>query len=327
MNASNAPDIATTTPGPGPGLSASGSPTTSGAVAHRFVEVDGIRLFYREAGPANAPAVLLPHGYPCSSFQFRRLLPALADRWRVVAPDYPGFGYSDTPAPAAFGYGFDDYAALLGRFADTIGLERFALYLQDYGTWIGLRLAMRDPRRITALMIQNGDIYKETMGPKYEVIQRYWADPSSANRAPLEAAVSEHGFRDEFVGEVKDEHAALIPPDLWKLHWPLMDTPERRELAVRLMGALKANMDDWFPRYQAFLREQRPPTLIVWGPHDGYMPEAAGRAYLRDLPKAEFHLTDGGHWLLETHFDQVCGLIRDFLGRLPVPASPGRGTD
>lgn len=316
MSASNA--SATPAPRTAPGQPRPDTPST--AVAHRFVEVDGIRLFYREAGPADAPAVLLPHGYPCSSFQFRRLLPALADRWRVVAPDYPGFGYSDTPPTAAFGYGFDDYAALLARFADAIGLQRFALYLQDYGTWIGLRLAMREPQRITGLIVQNGDIYADTMGPKYEVIRRYWADPSPANRAPLEEAVSEHGFRDEFVGEVRDEHAGLIPPDLWKLHWPLMDTPARRELAVRLMGALKSNIDDWFPRYQAFLREQQPPTLIVWGPHDGYMPEAAGRAYLRDLPKAEFHLTDGGHWLLETHFDRVCPLIRDFLARLDPSA-------
>ncbi len=285
------------------------------AVAHRTLDLDGMRVFYREAGPKDASAILLPHGYPCSSYQYRRLLPALADRWHAVAPDFPGFGYSDTPDSGQFGYDFDAYAAFLQRFADALGLKRYALYLHDYGSQIGLRLAIRAPERIAALIVQNGDIYEDALGPKYETIRRYWDDPSPANRAPLEAAASEHGFRDEFIGEIRSEHVPRLSPDLWTLHWRLMDTPVRREVAVRLMEGLKANLD-WFPRYQAYLREHQPPTLILWGPHDGYMPEAAGRAYLRDLPRAELHMTDGGHWLLETHFAQVCPLIRDFLGRV-----------
>lgn len=285
---------------------------------HLTTEIDGTEIFYREAGPADAPVLLLPHGYPCSSFQYRRLMPALADRWRTLAPDFPGFGYSGTPDPDRFGYDFDAYADFLGKFADRLGLRRYALWLHDYGSQIGLRHAIADPRRIAALIVQNGDIYEDELGPKYRTIQAYWADRSAKTREPLEEAVSERGFRDEFVGEVDAEVAARIAPDLWKLHWPLMDTPIRREAMVGLMDKLEANLD-WFPRYQAYLRERQPPTLIVWGPQDGYMPAAAARAYLRDLPEAELHLLEGaGHWLLETHFDQALARVRDFLGRTHV---------
>lgn len=281
-------------------------------VAHRFTEVNGMRIFYREAGARDAPVLLLPHGYPCSSFQFRRLMPALADQWRLVAPDFPGFGLSDTPEAGAFGYDFDAYAAFLADFRERLGIGRHAIWLHDYGSQIGLRLAIREPARIAAVIIQNGDIYEDTLGPKYKAIQDFWRDPSPAHRAVLEEAVSEDGFRAEFVGEVPEAQAALIPPELWKLHWPLMDTPPRRELARRLMEGLKQNLA-WFPRYQAWLREHQPPALIVWGPNDGYMPEASGRAYLRDLPRAELVMTDGGHWLLETHLAQVVPVVRRFL--------------
>jgi pimeloyl-ACP methyl ester carboxylesterase len=285
------------------------------AVVHRSIELDGLELFYREAGPSHAPVVLLPHGYPCSSFQFRRLVPALADCWRVVAPDFPGFGYSATPALDAFGYDFDAYADILRRFAEALRLERYALWLHDYGSQIGLRCAIARPDRIAALLIQNGDIYEDALGPKYATIKAYWEDPSPARRKPLERAVSQAGFRAEFVGEVEASIQRRVPPDLWHLHWSLMDTPVRREMAVRLMEQLESNLD-WFPRYQRYLREHHPPALIVWGPQDGYMPEAAARAYLRDLPDAELHLLkDGGHWLLETHFDAVLPLVRDFLSR------------
>lgn len=286
------------------------------ATRHHYVEIDGRRIFVREAGPPEAPVLLLPHGYPCSSFQFRRLMPALADRWRTVAFDWPGFGYSDTPDPAEFIYDFDGYAEVLARLADALGLRRYAVWLHDYGSQIGLRHAIAYPERIAALVIQNGDIYEDVLGPKYETIQTWWADKSPANHRPLEEAVSEEGFRSEFVGEVSPEVAARVPPDLWKLHWPLMDTPVRKAVSVGLMEKLESNLQ-WFPRYQAYLREHTPPTLIVWGPQDGYMPEPSARAYLRDLPDAELHvLHDAGHWLLETHFEQAQRLVRDFVSRV-----------
>lgn len=286
------------------------------AVRHSHRVIGGHRLFLREGGPADGPVLLLPHGYPCSSYQFRRLMPALADRWRTIAFDWPGFGYSDTPGPAAFDYDFDAYAQVLRAVADHFGLDRYTLWLHDYGSQIGLRHAIAHPERIAALVIQNGDIYEDVLGPKYETIKAWWDDKSAENHRPLEQAVSEEGFRAEFVGEVSDEIAARVPPDLWTLHWPLMDTPVRRQIALGLMEKLEANLA-WFPRYQAYLREHRPPTLIVWGPEDGYMPAESARAYRRDLPAAELHLIEGaGHWLLETHFDQAMPLVRDFLGRV-----------
>ncbi|CAM5745033.1 Haloalkane dehalogenase [Streptomyces afghaniensis] len=285
--------------------------------AHRYADVNGTRVFYREAGPPDAPVVLLPHGYPSSSYQFRAFMPALADRWRLVAPDFPGFGYSDTPDPAGFSYTFDGYAGFLERFTSALELRRYALYLHDYGSQIGLRLAMRAPERVAALIVQNGDIYEDELGPKYSSLREYWDHPTPEGRARLLEAVTEEGLRDEFVGEIDERLVERISPDLWKLSWPLLDSPQRRDIMVGLMEGLRENLD-WFPKYQAYLREHRPPTLIAWGPQDGYMPEGAARAYLRDLPDAELHLLDGGHWLLETHLEEVVALVRDFLDRVHV---------
>ncbi|WP_026620836.1 pimeloyl-ACP methyl ester carboxylesterase (plasmid) [Ensifer sp. WSM1721] len=281
-------------------------------VKHRFVELDGIGVFYREAGPEDAPVVLLPHGYPCSSYEFRNFMPLLADRWRLIAPDFPGSGYSDTPDD--FTYDFDGFADFLEAFIRRLGANRFALYLHDFGSQIGLRLAIRRPDLIAALILQNGDIYEDVLGPKYAPLKEYFRNPTAEGRAKLGEAVSEEGYRDEFLNDVRPELAERIPPDLWKLHWSLT-TPRRREIAIDVIAGLRENLD-WFPRYQAYLREHQPPTLIVWGPQDGYMPEASARAYLRDLPKAELHLFDGGHWLLETNLREVAAVTRDFLLRM-----------
>ena len=193
-------------------------------------------------------------------------------------------------------------------------MERFALYLHDFGSQIGLRLAIRRPERIAALIIQNGDIYEDQLGPKYAPLQAYFRNPTPEAKDKLAEAVSEEGFKDEFLNDVRPELVERIPPDFWKLHWSLM-TPQRRQIAADVIAALKENLS-WFPRYQRYLRDHRPPTLIVWGPQDGYMPEGAARAYLRDVPDAELHLLDGGHWLLETHLSEVVDYMRDFLGRV-----------
>ncbi|MBB5804211.1 pimeloyl-ACP methyl ester carboxylesterase [Saccharothrix ecbatanensis] len=289
-------------------------------VAHRMMTVDGTDIFYREAGPPDAPVVLLPHGYPCSSFQYRNLMAALGDRWRLIAPDYPGFGYSGTPDRTRFAYTFDAYAEFLQRFTAAADLTRYAIYLHDYGSQFGLRLAMHAPGRVVALIIQNGDIYEDQHGPKYRPLKEYWANPTAEGRAKIDAAVSAEGFRDEFVGEVPERLVDRVCPDLWTLSWSQLGTPERRRNLVHLLADQGSTLD-WFDRQQAYLREHRPPTLIVWGPHDGYMPAGAARAYLRDLPDAEVHLLDGGHWALETNLDEVVALVRDFLDRVhpPVP--------
>jgi pimeloyl-ACP methyl ester carboxylesterase len=208
----------------------------------------------------------------------------------------------------------------MDRFAMALKLKRYALYLHDYGSQIGLRLAIKAPERVAALIIQNGDIYEDQLGPKYETLRAYWANPTSEGRQKLVDAVSEEGFRDEFVGEIDQRLVQRMPPDLWKLSWPLM-TPQRCEIMVGLMEGLRENLA-WFPKYQAYLREHLPPTLIVWGPQDGYMPEGSARAYLRDLPNAELHLLDGGHWALETNLAEIVVLVRDFLGRVARLKAP-----
>ena len=281
-------------------------------VHHRTIQIDGLEVFYREGGLAEAPVLLLPHGYPCSSYEFRNLIPRLADRWRLLAPDYPGAGHSGTPQ--GFDYSFDGYANFLDTFVRALDIERFAIYLHDFGSPIGARLAMKEPSRVIAQIIQNGDIpYEDALGDKYAEIEATWALPEQEMRAKLAEALNEDTFREEFLNEVRSELVGLIPRDLWKLHWSLI-TPQRREVAVDLLAGLKQNRA-WFPKHRQYLRDHRPPTLILWGPQDGYMPEKSGRAYLRDLPEAEFHLLDGGHWLLETNLDEVVGLVRDFLGR------------
>lgn len=270
----------------------------------------GIDTYFREAGPRDAPVVLLPHGYPASSFEFRGLMPLLSDRWRLIAPDAPGFGYSATPDPEQFPYTFAAYADWLEAFTAELGLDRYVIYLHDYGSQFGFELAMRHPDRVAGLVIQNGDIYPDEFGPKYAALRSYWERPTPLGLIELAENISEQGFRDEFVGELPPALAGRVSPDLWTLHWALM-TPARRAY-VRLFHD-QANTLQRFPAQQAYLREHQPPTLITWGRNDGYMPEGAARAYLRDLPNAELHTFDGGHWLLETHLHEVAALMRRFL--------------
>lgn len=285
-------------------------------ITHQFTQVNNMRVFYREAGPKDAPILLLPHGYPCSSFQYRNLMVLLADRWRLIAPDFPGFGNSDTPE--AFDYTFDGYAVFLKSFSESLHIDKYSLYLHDYGSQIGLRLAMSAPEKIDSLIIQNGDIYEDALGPKYDGLKEYWANPSAENHKKLEDAVSKEGFRDEFIGETDAKLHDRFTPDLWTLAAEQLLTPERQKIMVGLMEGLKQNLE-WMPKAQAYLREYQPPTLIVWGPQDGYMPEKSAKAYLRDLPNAEVHLLSGGHWLLETHLDEVSALVRHFMSsRFPI---------
>lgn len=283
-------------------------------VRHRHIVVDGIETFYRETGPDTAPVLLLPHGYPASSYVYRQLLPALGDTWRLVAPDLPGFGYSATPGPDEFDYSFSAYGEFLGSFASAVRLERYALWLHDYGSQFGLQLAMAAPDRVAGLIIQNGDIYPDEFGPKYDFLRPLWDHPGPESRRKIAEHVTLAGFRSEFVGELPESVADRISPDLWTLHWSLMSSPQRVANLIRLLE----DQPSTFARFgaqQAYLRENRPPTLIVWGVEDGYMPAPAARAYLQDLPDADLHLFGGGHWLLETHLGEVVPLVRSFLRR------------
>lgn len=238
-------------------------------------------------------------------------MPLLADRWHLVAPDFPGCGYSATPE--GFPYTFEGYTDVLERFADRLRLRRFVIYLHDFGSQIGLRLAIKRPELIAGLIIQNGDIYEDELGPKYDVLKAYWSNPDEAGYQKIRSAISKEEFKAEFLNDVRPEQQDLISPDLWELHWSLM-TDRRKAIAADVIAGLKDNLA-WFPRYQAYLRQYQPPALIIWGPQDGYMPEGSARAYLRDLPRAELHLFDGGHWLLETNLAEAVELTRAFLAR------------
>jgi pimeloyl-ACP methyl ester carboxylesterase len=278
-------------------------------VVHRRIKVAGADAFYRESGPAGAPVLLLPHGYPASSFAYRRLLPALGDTWRVVAPDFPGSGYSEDPEE--FEYSFDGFAAWLDEFVEALGITRHGLWLHDFGSQIGLRYAIARPERITAIVISNGDIYEDTLGPGYDVLRRYWSEPTPENFAPIRAAISRDGFRHEVLNDVGPDLAERIAPEMWELHWALM-TDRRKEIAASVIAGLRENVT-WFPRYQKYLREAQHPALVLWGENDEYMPRESALAYARDLPDAEFHILDAGHWVLETHFEECLRLLRPFF--------------
>jgi pimeloyl-ACP methyl ester carboxylesterase len=237
---------------------------------------------------------------------------ALGDRWRLVAPDNPGFGYSATPSPDDFGYTFDAYADFLQSLVDALQLDRYVIWLHDYGSQFGFRLALSKPERVAGLVIQNGDIYEDAFGPKYDFLKESWNNPGPDARRRIAQHVTLKGFESEFRGELPDDVADRISPDLWTLHWSLMSTADRVANLIRLLEDQPSTLE-WFPKEQAYLREHKPPALIVWGPHDGYMPEKSARAYHRDLPDAPLHLLGGGHWLLETHLGEVVPLVADFL--------------
>jgi pimeloyl-ACP methyl ester carboxylesterase len=294
------------------GANAAAGPSS---VRHRNVEVDGIRMFYREAGDPKLPTLMLLHGFPSSSHMFRHLLPALADRFHLVAPDYPGFGFSDFPPRDRFDYSFAGYAGLIGRFADALGLDRFGLYLQDYGAPIGLRLALSRPESIAFLIVQNGNAYAEGLSPGWDPLKAYWREPSPANREQLKGWLGPDGTRLQYAAGLRDDQLTLLSPELWTLDWALLSRPGNIDLQLDLFGDYAGNVA-LYPEFQAYFRSRRPSTLIAWGQNDPFFTIAGARAFLRDLPSAELHLLDGSHFLLETHGPEVASLIRNFARKL-----------
>lgn len=300
-----------------PARAAQPAATESIGTRYRSVRVDGLKLFYREAGSPDAPALLLLHGFPTSSHMFRNLIPALADRYHVVAPDYPGFGYSDFPDRPQFRYGFASYAEIIDKFTQAIGLNRYALYIQDYGAPVGLRLALRAPERVTALIVQNGNAYEEGLSDAWAPIKTYWHEPTAANREKLRGWLTLDGTRSQYTTGLSDSQVELVSPDSWMLDWSLLSRPGNIDLQLDLFGDYQTNVA-LYPQFQAFFREHRPPTLIAWGRNDPFFTVAGAQAYRRDLPNAELHLLDAGHFALETNGAEIAAHIRRFLRAQPV---------
>ena len=287
--------------------------TAEAAVTHhRKTTVDGVEIFYREAGRVDAPAVVLLHGFPTSSRMFRNLIPALAGRYRVVAPDYPGFGHSAAPDHKDFVYSFAHFARLTDGLLAKLGINRYALYVQDYGAPVGYRLALLHPERISALVIQNGNAYDEGLSPFWTPIRAYWANPSKANRNALRAGLTPEATRSQYIDGVRDP--SRIDPDNWLVDQALLDRPGVDEIMLDLFRDYATNVT-LYPQFQQFFRSRQPPTLIVWGKNDAIFPADGARAYLRDLPAAELHLLDSGHFALEDRGDEIAALMRSFLDR------------
>jgi pimeloyl-ACP methyl ester carboxylesterase len=279
---------------------------------YQHATVDGSKIFYREAGPATAPTILLLHGFPTSSHMYRNLIPALADRYHVVAPDLPGFGFSDAPDRKQFPYTFDNLAKVIDNFTQAIGLERFALYIFDYGAPVGLRLALAHPERITAIISQNGNAYEEGLSQGWNPIQKYWSEPTAENRAALREFLKPEATKWQYQHGVAD--SALLAPETYELDSALLGRPGNDEIQLDLFLDYASNVA-LYPKFQEYFRTKRPPLLAVWGKNDPFFLPPGAEAFKRDNSSAEVHFYDTGHFALETHHREIAEAIRDFLGR------------
>lgn len=281
-------------------------------ISYRTANVDGFNVFYREAGPADAPKLLLLHGFPSSSHMFRDLIPLLADRFHIVAPDLPGFGLSDMPPREAFGYTFDHLADVIGRFTEVVGFDRFAVYVFDYGAPTGFRIAARHPERITAIVSQNGNAYEEGLSEGWNPIRAYWQDPSPANREVLRDMLKPETTRWQYVHGVSDE--SRVSPDGIALDNHYLARPGADEIQLDLFGDYKNNVA-MYPAFQAYFRAHKPRFLAVWGKNDPFFLPPGAEAFKRDIPEAEVRFFDTGHFALETHAPDIAKVIGDFLSR------------
>jgi len=281
-------------------------------VTYRHASVDSLNVFYREAGPEKAAAILLLHGFPTSSHMFRNLIPALADRYHVVAPDLPGFGFSDAPDRRRFRYTFENLAKVIDGFVQSIGLKRHAIYVFDYGAPVGLRLALAHPERITAIISQNGNAYEQGLSEGWNPIQRYWKEPSEADRTALRDFLKPEATKWQYVHGVQDE--TLVAPEAYQLDSALLRRPANDEIQLDLFLDYASNVA-LYPKFQEYFRVKQPPVLAVWGKNDPFFLPPGAEAFKRDIPGAEVHFYNTGHFALETHYREIGDAILDFLAR------------
>lgn len=286
--------------------------------AYRRTQADGLEIFYREAGPQNAPTVLLLHGFPTSSHMFRDLIPVLAERYHVIAPDLPGFGFTQSPDRKQFKYTFENLARVIGKFTETIGLDRFAIYVFDYGAPVGMRLALAHPERITAIISQNGNAYEEGLSQGWNPIQKYWKEPTAANRAALREFLKPETTKWQYTHGVADE--SLIAPEAYELDSALLARRGNDEIQLDLFLDYASNVA-LYPKFQEYFRTRKPPFLAVWGKNDPFFLPPGAEAFKRDNPTAEVKFFDTGHFALETHNQEIAVAILDFLQRKLLKAS------
>lgn len=292
-------------------MPATAQPDTT--IHYRFADADGVRVFYREAGAPDAPVMLLLHGFPSSSHQFRHLIPQLAQRFRVIAPDLPGFGFTEVAAARDYQYTFDNLAGTIGAFVDVLSLQRYAIYVFDYGAPTGLRLALAHPERVTGLVSQNGNAYLEGLGDAWAPIRAYWAEPTAANRQAIHDAILHlEGTRWQYVHGVADPE--LVAPESYTLDAALLERTGDKDIQLDLFLDYANNLK-LYPAFQEFFRKARVPTLVIWGKHDPFFIPPGAEAYQRDNPDAVVELLDTGHFALETHGEYIGRRIIDVLAR------------
>ena len=279
-------------------------------IHRKRIEADGVRVFYREAGDANAPVVLLLHGFPASSFQYRELIPRLADRYRVIAPDLPGFGFTEVPAKRGYVYTFEALAKTIEAFTDALDLKKYALYVFDYGAPTGLRLAMAHPERVTAIVSQNGNAYEEGLGDAWAPIRRYWSDPSAENRNAIRGALTAEGMKHEY--SVGMSSSDVVAPESYTLDAALLARPGNVDIQLDLFLDY-ANNVKLYPKFQEYFRTSKPPLLAIWGKNDLYFIPPGAEAFRRDIPNATVQFLDTGHFALETHLEEIANAMRTFL--------------
>jgi len=293
-------------------------PVTS---VHR-VEVDGVRVFYRSAGDAAAPVLLLLHGFPTSSFMFRDLIPRLADRYRVIAPDLPGFGFTEVPGERAYVYSFDALASTLEAFTEALGLNRYAIYVFDYGAPTGFRLAMRHPDRVTAIVSQNGNAYEEGLGDAWGPIRTYWSQPTQANREVIRKNILNfEGTRWQYTHGVTNPEA--VAPESYTLDVALLERPGNNDIQLDLFLDYASNVK-LYPKFQEYFRQSKPPLLAIWGKNDPFFIPAGAEAFRKDIPAAQVRLLDTGHFAIETHAVEIAAAMKEFLEANAVSAKAGR---
>ena len=283
---------------------------TSTKVHYNTARIGDLDIFYRDAGPKDAPVLLLLHGFPTSSNMFRQLIPRLASSFRLIAPDYPGYGQSSTPDRQDFAYTFANMADLVDQLLDQLKIRKYALYVMDYGAPIGYRLALLHPERVSALVIQNGNAYEEGLSKFWDPIKQYWRDPTQENRRALTFLVTPEATKWQYQNGVADP--SLLDPTTWTLDQALLDRPGNGEIQLDLILDYGTNVP-LYPEFQAFFRQYQPPTLVMWGKNDLIFPPEGAHPYKRDLPQAEIHLLDTGHFALETHGEEIGDRIEAFL--------------